>query len=275
MKENHWGGASARCKPDVTARRSQPCHRCLAASKALELDPTQAGAHACLALGKLHLQWSWSEAEDGFRRAVGLDPADGEVRHFFAHVLLWTGRDEESAQECSRALELDPFNLDLMSCLGFHYLLAGDEDKALEATRRALAFDPNHGWSLMTLGWIYEQKGMFQEALAALRKSWDITIQKASVAHAFARSGNRRVAEKILSDLLAESKTRYISPYDIAVVYTGLDDKERAFEWLNRAYEEHSGFLLFVNSDPRFKPLRPDPRFGDLLRRMRFPKPQA
>jgi serine/threonine protein kinase/TolB-like protein/tetratricopeptide (TPR) repeat protein len=246
-----------------------------AASKALELDPTQASAHASLALGKLHLQWTWSEAEAGFRRALQLDPADAEVRHFFAHILLWTGRAEQSARECNRALELDPFNASLISCLGFHYFLAGDEKKALQATRRALEFDPKHGWSLMTMGWIYEQKGMFQEALSALRKSWDCTLRTASIAHAFARSGNRATAEKILGELLAESTRKYISPYDIAVIYTGLDDQERAFEWLNRAYEEHAGFLLFVNSDPRFKPLRSAPQFKDLVRRMRFPNRQA
>jgi eukaryotic-like serine/threonine-protein kinase len=246
-----------------------------AASKAVELDPTQALAHALLAMGKLHLEWSWSEAEKGFRHAVRLDPADGEVRHFLAHILLWTGRPAESAAECKRALELDPFNPALYSCLGFHYLLAGDEAEALKATREALAFDPKHGWALMTLGWIYERKGMFEEALSAFRKSWDIPIQKASIAHAFARSGNRPPAEKILGDLLAESKRKYIPPYQIAVIYAGLDEKDQAFEWLNRAYEEKTGFLIFVNSDPRFKPLRSDARFGDLLRRMRFPRAQA
>jgi TolB-like protein/Flp pilus assembly protein TadD len=246
-----------------------------AASRAIELDPLQAGAHACLALGKLHLDWNWSEAEEGFRRAVRLDPADGEVRHLLAHILLWTGRREDSAQECRRALELDPFNPALISCLGFHYLLAGDAERALEATRQALAFDPKHGWALMTLGWIYEQKGMLEEALSALRKSWDFTIRNASIAHVFARSGNRPAAEKILADLLSQSKTKYVSPYDIAIVYTGLDNKETAIGWLNRGYEERSGFLLFVNSDPRFKPLRSDHRFGDLLRRMRFPERQA
>jgi len=246
-----------------------------AASKALQLDPTQASAHASLALGKLHLQWSWSEAEEGFRRALRLDPADADVRHFLAHILLWTGRRDESARECRRALELDPFDPALISCLGFHYLLAGDPDKALEATRQALAFDPKHGWALMTLGWIYEQKGMFQEALSAFRKSWDLTLKRASIAHAFARSGNRSAAEKILGELLEESKRKYISPYDIAVIYAGLDDKERAFQWLNTASGEHSGFLLFVNSDPRFKPLRREAPFQDLLRRMRFPNRQA
>jgi len=91
---------------------------------------------------------------------------------------------------------LDPFNPALYSCLGFHHLLAGDEEQAFDATRQALAFEPKHGWALMTLGWIYEQRGKFEEAIAALRKSWGITIQRASIAHAFARSGNRPPAER-------------------------------------------------------------------------------
>ena len=92
------------------------------------------------------------------------------------------------------------------------------------------------------------------------------------MAHAFARSGNRRTAEKVLSDLLAASTNDYVSSYDIAVVYAGLDDRQRTFEWLNRACDEHSGFLLFANSDPRFRPLRAERSFHDLLRRMRFPQ---
>ncbi|MCC7234903.1 MAG: hypothetical protein IT163_06355 [Bryobacterales bacterium] len=242
-----------------------------AASRSLELDQTQALAHACLALGKLHLDWNWSEAEEGIRHAVRLDPADGEVRHFLAHILLFTGRPAESARDCRRALELDAFNSSLICCLGFHYLLAGDLEKALESTRQALAFDPKLGWAHMILGWIYEQTGMFAEALSAPRKGPDIAIRKVSIAHAYARLGNRPPAEKVLSELLAESKTHYISPYGMAVIYTGLDDKDRALEWLNRAVEEHTGFLIFVNSDPRFKPLRSDARFRDLLRDIRFP----
>jgi TolB-like protein/Flp pilus assembly protein TadD len=246
-----------------------------AASKALALDATQASAHASLALSKLHLQWSWSEAEEGFRRALRLDPADADVRHFFAHFLLWRDREKESVQECERALEIDPFNPDLFSCIGWHELLTGDADKALEETRRALALQQNHWWALMTMGWAYEQKGMFREALSAFRKSSDSNLKTASIAHAFALSGNRSAAQTILDDLLAESKTKYVSPYDIAVICTGLDDKERTFEWLNRAYEEHSGFLVFLKQDPRFRPLRRDPAFQDLLRRMGFSNQQA
>jgi len=120
----------------------------------VKLDPAQAGAHASVALGKLHLGWNWSEAEEGFRRALRLDPNDSETLHFSAHRLLWSGHRLESARECSRALSLDPFNPDLIPCLGFHHLLSGDEKNALEAARRALAFDPTHGWPLMTLVWV-------------------------------------------------------------------------------------------------------------------------
>jgi Flp pilus assembly protein TadD len=138
-------------------------------------------------------------------------------------------------------LEIDPFNPDLFACIGWHELLTGDADKALEETRRALALQQNNWWALMTMGWAYEQKGMFREALSAFRKSFDSNLKTASIAHAFARSGNCSAAQTILDDLVAESKTKYVSPYDIAVIYTGLDDKGRTLEWLNRAYEEHSG----------------------------------
>jgi TolB-like protein/Flp pilus assembly protein TadD len=246
-----------------------------AASNALELDATQASAHASLALSKLHLQWSWSAAEEGFRRALRLDPGDADVRHFYAHLLLWRDREKESFRECERALEIDPFNPTLFSCIGWHELLTGDVDKALEQTRRALALQPNHWWALMTMGWAYEQKGMFQEALSAFRKSSDSNLKTASIAHAFARSGNRSAAQTILDELLAKSKTKYVSAYDIAVIYAGLDDKGRTFEWLNGAYEERSGFLLFLKQDPRFRPLRRDPPFQVLLQRMGFPNQQA
>jgi hypothetical protein len=124
------------------------------------------------------------------------------------------------------------------------------------------------------MGWVYEQKGMFREALSAFPKSRD-NVTTTAIAHAFARSGNRSAARRILDELLAESKKKYVSPYDLAIIYFGLDDKDRTFECLNRAYEEHAGFLLFVKQDPRFRPLRRDVQFQNLLQRMRFPELQT
>jgi TolB-like protein/tetratricopeptide (TPR) repeat protein len=246
-----------------------------AALKAVQLDSTQADAYEALALSKLHQQWNWSEAEQSFRHALRLDPGNAEVRHYFAHFLLWVDRPQESARECNRAVELDPFNPDLISCLGWHDVHVGNYDGAVEWTRRALTFQRDHGWALMVMGWAYEQKGMFQEALSALEKSFPGTLRAASIAHAFAVSGNRPAAEKILDDLLAESKKQYVSPYDIAMTYAGLNDRDRVFEWLDKAYEEHSAFMVYIKSDPRFRSLRREPRFQDLLRRMRYPKEKA
>jgi tetratricopeptide (TPR) repeat protein len=243
-----------------------------AASKAVELDPTQAMAYGSLALSRLHLQWNWTEAEQTFRRALRLDPANAELRHGFAHFLLWADRRDESVRECDLAVELNPFDSGLIACRGWHALYANDYDKTIEDARLALTYQPDDGWALMIMGWAYEQKGMFPEALSALRQGFNCTLKTASIAHVFASMGNRGAAEKILEELLAASKTNYVSPYDIAVVYSGLGDKARTFEWLNKAYEEHSALMVYMNSDPRLQPLRNEPPFQDLLRRMGLPK---
>ena len=241
-----------------------------AASKAIDLDETQPSAHASLGLSRLHLQWSWAEAEEGFRRALNLNPADANTRHLHAHTLLWRGRDQESADEVEKAMDLDPF--EPTTCLGWHELLAGREDKALEATRHALALNPDDWWAQLTIGWTYEQKGMYREALSALQKSINSNLRTASIAHLYGRSGNPSGARAILDEMLAQSKTKYVSPYDIAIVYAGIDEKNAVLEWLNRAYEERAGFLLFVKQDPRFKLIRQKPGFQDLVRRIGYPK---
>jgi hypothetical protein len=116
---------------------------------------------------------------------------------------------------------------------------------------------------------------MFQEAQAALRKTFDCSLKTASIAHVFVRLGNRPAAEKILEEMLASAKTKYVSPYDIAVIHAGLGERDRAFEWLNKAFEEHSAFMVYLSSDPRLQPLRGEPHFQDLLRRMGLRNRQA
>jgi len=127
----------------------------------------------------------------------------------------------------------------------------------------------------MIMGWAYEQKEMFQEASAALRKSFAGTLRTSSVAHVLARSGNRPAAEKLLEDLLEQSKKNYVSAYDVAAVYAGLGDTRSAFQELDRAYEEHAGFMPYLSLDPRLKPLRRDTRFQDLLHRLGLPNQKA
>src|SRR5262249_20209851 len=108
------------------------------------------------------------------------------------------------------------------------------------------------------------------EAISSLEKAFPSTPRTASVAHALARSGKQGAASEVLTQLLEDSQKKYVSPYDIAVIYTGLGDNDRALDWLSKAYEEHSGFMVYVYLDPRLKTLRRDARFRDLLRRMGF-----
>jgi tetratricopeptide (TPR) repeat protein len=188
---------------------------------------------------------------------------------------LWVDRREESVRECDRAVELSPFDSSLLACRGWHALYANDYEKTIEDARLALTYQPNDPWALMIMGWAYEQKGMFQEALAALRKTFDSTLKTSSIAHVFARLGNRPAAQKILEEMLASAKTKYASPYDIAVIHAGLDEHDQAFEWLNKAYTEHSAFMVYLSSDPRLQPLRREPTFQDLVRRMGLRNRQA
>jgi serine/threonine-protein kinase len=244
------------------------------ASKAVELDNTLADAHAVMAVGKLHTQWKWREADASFRQAIQLDPNNAGVLHGFAHFLLWANRGQESAETCSRALALDPFDADLIACMGWHSLWAGDYDDAIENSRRALMFEPKQGLAGLIMGWTYEQKGMYQEAISALEKATGGT-RNSSVAHALALAGRREAAQDILGQVVSDSKKKYVSPYDFAVIHTGLGETDKAIEWLNRAFDEHSGFLVYVYLDPRLKRLHPDARFQNLLRRMGFVNQKA
>ncbi len=240
-----------------------------AASRAIELDPTLANGYAALALAKLHTQWNWRGAETDFRRAIELDPSNSHVRHDYAHFLLCMNRTRDSAEECRKAVELDPFDSMGLGCFGWHELLAGDFRKAAEVSRRALALDASNVWALVVMGWAYEQLGRYPEALSAFKSGKALSkLRTAALAHVFARSGNRSGAEELLSDLLEKSKSQYVSAYDIAVVHEGLGNADRTFDWLNKAYEEESGFMPYLNVDPRFKPLHPDGRYQGLLRRM-------
>jgi len=236
------------------------------ASKAIELDPSLAGAYANRAMGKLHSQFKWREAEADFRYAIKLDPGNADVHHGFAHFLLCSNRGRESADECKIALEHDPYDPGLIACQGWHELWAGNYDGAIEWSRRALSFGEN-GLAYLIMGWTYEQKGMFQESISGLQKAFPSTPRTASMAHALALSGKRDAAEDILSQLLEDAKKKYVSAYDFGIIYTGLGDNNRALEWFDKAYQERSGFMIYAYLDPRLKSLRHESRFQNLLHR--------
>jgi TolB-like protein/tetratricopeptide (TPR) repeat protein len=243
-----------------------------AAERALALDSSLADAHGTLALVLMHWDHDWAGAEQQFRRALALDPNNADVRHDYAHLLLARGQDRDAERESERSTVLDPVNAGLEACLGWHRLSDHDYQGAVAQSLRAVNAAPDFFWAHQTLGWGYEQLGRYPEAIASLRKAVELSgglpFTQASLAHALAASGDRPAATELLNRLTAERARRYVSAYDLAAVRAGLGDRDAALALLGQAVSEGSAQVIHLAWDPRFAPLRPDPRFAALVRKL-------
>lgn len=247
-----------------------------AAIKALKLDDKLAEAHTSLAFCKLFHEWDWQTAERGFQRAIALNPSYGVARPWYAFQLSAMGRHSEAVTEARRALRLDPFSLAIGASAGFVLSLAGQHDEAIEQCLKTLEMDPTGFYQThFVLGASYEVKGRVDDAVRSLQSAVDLSNRNphmlAALGHALAMSGRTKDALDIAEELKQRASQRYVPPYNIAMVYAGLGRKDAAFEWLERACEDRSIWLLFLKAHPMFDDLRPDPRFASLLERMGFP----
>jgi len=240
-----------------------------AATLAVEKDERSPEGHAALALAKLHFDWDFAGAEEEFNRTLKLNPSDADTHHEYAHYLMAIGRLGESEAESKRAVELDPMGDGLKSCLCWHSFAARDYDEAVRLAKRFLTSQPNDPWEHTILGWTYEQKRMLEQAIVEFQSAIEATkgdsFFLAPLGHAYALAGRRTDAEQVLHTLLARAKKSYVSPFDIALIYTALGEKDSAFAWLEQAANERSTFLVYSKWDPRLDPLRSDPRFKKLL----------
>jgi adenylate cyclase len=244
-----------------------------AALHALAIDNALGEAHASLAWVTFFYDWDWPAAEREFKRAIELNPNNADAHHWYSHFLMGQGRIEESLTQSKRALELSPFDILLNVHLGWHYLYARQYDQALEQIEKTVEMDKNFAETYPFLGLILEQKGRYDEAIAAFQNAIRLfpggsSIAEAELAHTYAVSGNREAAQKIITELQELAKSKSVSSYQIAAIYAGLGEKDRAFAWLEKAYEERSDGLVNVNADQRFDSLRSDTRFQDLARRI-------
>ena len=245
-----------------------------AALKALEIDDTLAEAHTSLAWIKTFNDWDWSGGEDEFQRAIALNPNNAPTRHWHAFSLAAVGRSEEAVSEERRALELDPLSLITNRVVGLELYLGRHYDQSIEQEQRTLALEPSYAFAHANLGMAFVQKGMYKEGVAECEKELAISptnpFASADLGHAYAIAGRRADAQRVLDQLLALSKQKYVPAPSVAVIYGGMGYKDKAFEWLENAYIERSLGSTFVNLkvNPQFDPLRSDPRFADLLHRM-------
>jgi len=243
-----------------------------AALKALELDDTLAEAHSSLALIKSSYDWDWSGADKEIRRAIELNPRYADAHRLRAEVLWQTGRLDEAIAETKRTLELDPLSLGNDDTLGLEFFLARQYDQAIEQEAKVLELDPNFTEAYYFRGVSYLKKSMYKEGMADFQKAVQIspgdTVALTGLGFGYGVTGKTVEAQKVLDKLNEVSKQKYVSPVFMAKIYSGLQDKEKAFAWLEKAYEDRSLVSVgFIKTNPMFDPLRSDPRYADLLRR--------
>jgi serine/threonine-protein kinase len=246
-----------------------------AAIKALELDATLPEAHVSLA-GVYEFEWKWKETEIEYKRSIELNPNYATAHHWYANFLANMGRSEEAIAEIKRAQELDPLSSIINSSVADMYLYSRRFDEALEEYRKTLEIDPNFSNAYGGMGLVLRQKGMYKEALAAFEKERELGRDevgyKIVAAQVFAMWGKKEEAKKFLQEVLETSKKQYVSPIPIAGIYSCLGETDKAFEWLEKGYQERSTRMEYLRSIVIFDNLHRDPRFNDLLRRVGLPQ---
>jgi TolB-like protein/DNA-binding winged helix-turn-helix (wHTH) protein/tetratricopeptide (TPR) repeat protein len=242
-----------------------------AAQKALELDPELAGAHVLLAQTYERL-WKWSDSGAEFKRALELKPNDADANRGLAMLLVCEGRTEEGLARLQRARELDPMNVDGHVNDGFLLFQARRYDESFQTLRSVLPVRPDNAMARWYMGYTLIAKGQPGQAIPELEKAVLLSDRSPAVigvlVRAYAHAGRRPDALRMLAELKRRSKTGYVPAGAFINAYLGLGDNEQAFVWLERGFEEQSGIMPLLKSHPHFDPIRSDPRFADLLRRV-------
>ena len=242
-----------------------------AALRALQIDDGLGEAHASLGQYKLYYERDWQGAETEFRRAITLNPNYPDAAIWYSFYLDATGRFEEAIAQTNRARQLDPLSLISNAGLAEAYYYARQYDRSLEAFRKTLELDQESALTHLWIGTLYQQKSMYSEAIAEYERARQIEDSPwvlASLGNGYAVAGRTADARKVLSALDAMSKQRYVSPYNNALIYVGLGEKDQAFAWLNKADEERNDYLVYLKVEPLFDSLRSDPRFSELMKRV-------
>jgi len=243
-----------------------------AAKRALELDDGLAEAHAALALIVQNHDWDWQTSEKEYRRAIELDPNYATAHQWYAEHLMWMGRFDEALRESERAQQLDPLSLIIATDYGATLYFSRQYDRAIEQLHRVLRRDPSFARAAGLITFAHVEKGMFAEALSdaeTLRRLYgDAPAYWATLAYIHGRAGHLERARHQLEKLEKLSQHEQLDPVTMLWGYVGMGDKEEALADLEKAWSEHSNFMTTIKVEPALDPLRSDPRFQNLLRRV-------
>ncbi len=240
-----------------------------AAIRALEIDESLAEAHASLALATACFDWDWTAAEREYQRAIQLNPNYATVHQWYAEYLAAMGRHQEALAEIRRAGEVDPLSLIVNAGEGYVSYYGRDFDDTIRHSEKTLEMDPNFAPAYWFISWGLVQKGEFSRAINALQKGISLSGSNsqmlAELGYTYAVSGQKAKAREIIGQLEAKSRQQYVSPYEMAIVYLGLDENEQALKWLRKAFNDRAWQLMYLQVEPRFDRLKTDRQFSALL----------
>ncbi len=246
-----------------------------AAMTALEIAPDLGEAHTDLAAVLWLHDWQWPEAQKEFQRSLELSPCYPTANHYYAECLMTMGRNAEALTRMKKSLELDPLSLIINDAIGWAHYHARQYDEAVEQLLRTVELDPNYPMTYWLLGLLYRKTARYDLAISAGEKGVNLSggspLMRAALAQTFATAGAAQEAIQILDDLQKLAKERYVAPHFFAGIYVGLGEHDRAIEYLEKSYEEHCHWLIYLHIDPSLDDLRNDSRFQDLLRRVGLP----
>jgi tetratricopeptide (TPR) repeat protein len=239
------------------------------AKKALEIDEFLAEAHASLAWSSFFLDYDWTASKRGFKQAIELNPGYATAHHWYAMNFMIMNRHDEAIREVKLAKNLDPLSLMINADLGSHLINAGRWDEGLEQLRKTLEMNPQFSQAYFYIGDAYMEKEEYEEAITAYKKASRIPWVAGLLGYAYARSGEKDKAMRILQELEEQSKERYIRSSSVFVIFLGLGEIDKALEWAEKAYNERDPFMPFINLYvPEKDRIRSDPRFNALLKKM-------
>jgi len=242
-----------------------------AAVKALELDEEVAEAHTALAEVMAYYEWNWKEAEKHYQRALALNPNYALAHLYYGQYLVEQGR-LEGVEEMRQAERLDPLTPETSMLLPLWHYMARQYDEAISECLKLIEMKPDFYLGHSILGLAYEQKRMLAEAMAQFNEARRLDPQQpftlGYLGHAYATLGKRSEAHEMIAEMRRRAQRIYVDPFAVAIVYAGLDEKDEAFTWLERAYDAHSESLVHYKNAPLLDGLRSDRRFTNLFRRM-------
>ena len=244
-----------------------------AALTALQFDPDLGEAHTPLAAVLWLHDWQWREAQKEFKRSLELNPAYPTANHWHAEYVMTMGRHAEAIAKMKNSQTLDPLSLIINVAIGWAYYMARRYDEALEQLLQTVELDPNYPVTYWILGLLYRTTGRYELAITEGEKGVNLSggspLMRAALAHSYGKAGRTKEALQILDDLTSLAKHKYVAPHFFAGIHIGLGENDRAVEYLEKSYEEHSHWLIYLHMDPshgRFAERPPFPGLAEARR---------